>query len=453
MKLLVIGVDGASPLLIKKWIDELPTFKRIKTDGYFGLSIPPIPAQTPVAWTTFLTGKNPGKHGIFSFMMREKGTYTRKMAQPTIIQSKTLSYFLNQRGKKVGIINVPMSDVGQFNGFVIPGFLSRTEGIPYPKYFKNLITQEFGITSLAGDIETEILQNVERAPVKFFKRANQITDDTARISHLLAQKADWDFFMTVFMGADRIQHFFWKNIDPNHPKYQNNQFTEMVKTFYMKLDRIVKSFLDLADKETLTMVLSDHGFCPVHREVFINNYLKECDFLEVKNNKVDLKNSQAISYGYGDIWLNVKNREPHGIIKPGEEYEKTRDAIIQNLKIIRINGETPFKDVRRREEIYWGENLSSGPDLLAILNPGWQAARHPEIITKQGSKYVNERPRWSGGHDGTHDPDDVPGIFGLIGKDVEPKNQRVRLRDLGPTILNLMNAPIPPDMDGKLILL
>jgi len=67
MKVLALGFDGASPILIEKWIRELTTFRRLTTDGSFGFSIPPIPAQTPVAWTTFMTGKNPGKHGIFSF--------------------------------------------------------------------------------------------------------------------------------------------------------------------------------------------------------------------------------------------------------------------------------------------------------------------------------------------------------------------------------------------------
>lgn len=344
-----------------------------------------------------------------------------------------------------------MSDVEQqLKGFVIPGFLSRTEGIPSPEHVKNTIRQRFGVQRLAGDVETEILQNVKKEPMRFFERVNQITDETAQISQFLAQKEDWDFFMTVFMGTDRIQHFFWRYIDPAHQKYEKNQFTNLIKEYYLKIDRIVKGFLDIVNKETLVIVLSDHGFCPVNKELVINNYLEELGFLKVKDGKVDLENSAAVSYGYGDIWLNVKDREPHGVLKPGEEYEATRNAIIKGLKNLRINNEKPLKDIKKREEIYWGDNLSSGPDLMAIFNVGWQAARHPEIMKRQASNtYVNEEPRWSGGHDGTHDPLEVPGVFGVIGKEiVSPKNVTINLWDLAPTILNLMHIPIPEDMDG-----
>lgn len=89
-KILVIGIDGLSPFLVEKWIDQLPNFRRMKEEGVLGVSIPPCPAQTPVAWTTFMTGKNPGKHGIFSFAVRKFGTYEWEIAQSKNIRSKTL---------------------------------------------------------------------------------------------------------------------------------------------------------------------------------------------------------------------------------------------------------------------------------------------------------------------------------------------------------------------------
>ncbi|MCK4478494.1 alkaline phosphatase family protein [Candidatus Bathyarchaeota archaeon] len=451
MKVLILGFDGASPKLIDKWNDFLPTFKMFKQRGIFGQTIPPVPAQTPVAWTTFMTGKNPGKHGIFSFAMRKARTYEREIIHPAMLKSETFWRILSDNGKKVGVINVPMSDVENLNGFVIPGFLSKTEGTPYPDSVKTKVQRNLGIERLVGDVETEILKSVKSEPDLFFESVNQVTDQTAQISQYLFQEENWDFFITVFMGTDRIQHFFWKYVDPTHQTYEKNRFTQLVKEYYIKIDGIVKSFLDHIDENTLMIVLSDHGFCPVHKEVFVNNYLEELGFLKTRNEKIDLENSKAVSYGYGDIWLNVEDREPHGLLKLGEEYETTRNAIIEGLRNLRVNGENPFKDVKKREEIYWGSYLDNGPDLLAIFKPGWQAARRPAIIRKQPSGiYVNEEPRWSGGHDGAHDPVDVPGIFGLIGEGItNQRNLKVNLWDLAPTILQLMNVPVPANMDGK----
>ena len=126
-KVLVSGLDGASPLLVDRWIGELPTFRRFRDEGLLGVSIPPIQAQTPVAWTTFKTGKNPGKHGIFSFAQREMGSYERHIANPRLVAAKNLWQILSEHGMHVGVINVPMSSYRQVNEFMIPGFLDKAE--------------------------------------------------------------------------------------------------------------------------------------------------------------------------------------------------------------------------------------------------------------------------------------------------------------------------------------
>ena len=368
-----------------------------------------------------------------------------------MLQSKTLWRILSEGGKRVGVINVPMSDAEDINGFIIPGFLSRSEGIPHPDKLRKKIEQRFGVNRITGDLETETLAKVEGDPDLFFERANQITDEMAEISLYLLQEEGWDFFMPVFMGMDRIQHFFWRYVDETHPRYEANRYSKLVKDFYVKADRILRAFLDSAGKDTLVMVVSDHGFCPVDKEVMVNNYLEESGFLKVKNEKVDAETSDAVSYGYGDIWLNVKGREPNGLIEPGEEYESKRDEIVAQLKKIRIDGKKPFKDVKKREEIYWGTHLNEAPDLTVVFNVGWQAARRPEVTEKNKAKrYVNDNPRWSGGHDGTHDPMDVPGILGILGSGIRSGRQTTaHLWDFAPTLLDIMGVPVPNDMDGR----
>lgn len=452
-KILVLGFDGASPKLIDKWIDSLPTFKIFKEKGIFGRTIPPIPAQTPVAWTTFMTGKNPGKHGVFSFVFRQVGTYERSIIDPKMQSSKTLWRILSDGGKKVGVINVPMSDVEKINGFIIPGFLSRSEGVPHPDSVKAKIKRKFGIDKLLGDLEVDTLEKAQSDPELFFERVNQITDEMVKICLYLIQEEKWDFFMAVFMGTDRIQHFFWKHVDSAHPKFEQNALSALVKEFYVKMDKIVSRFLECIDKDTVIIVLSDHGFCPIYKEVIVNNYLEERGFLVTKAGKIDLEKSKAVSYGYGDIWLNVKGREPRGIIDLSKDYEDVRVEISKELKRIEIDGEKPIRDVKRREQLYWGPYLNQAPDLTMIFNAGWQAARHPEITKRNPLKrYVNDNPRWSGGHDGTHDPRDVPGMMTIKGPQIEKaQGITVHLWDVAPTMLHLYGISIPGDMDGKAI--
>jgi len=451
MKTLVLGFDGASPKLINEWLDCLPTLKLFKEQGLSGLTIPPVPAQTPVAWATFMTGMNPGKHGIFSFAFRQTGTYERIIIEPERLKSKTLWRILSDASKRVGVINVPMSDVENINGFIIPGFMSRSEGIPHLLTIREKIRRKFSVDRLTGDLEINTLEKAQSDPELFFERVNQITDDMAEICLYLLQEEKWDFFMPVFMGMDRIQHFFWKYIDPNNPKFETNAFSSFIKDFYVKADRILGLFLKSVDEDTIVMVLSDHGFCPVYKEVIVNNYLEEAGFLTTNSGKIDLEKSQAVSYGYGDIWLNVKGREPKGFIEPTKDYDNIRVEISNELKRIEIAGEKPIKDVKKREELYWGAYLKEAADLTIIFKAGWQAARHPEITNRNKLKrYVNNDPRWSGGHDGTHDPLDVPGIIGILGSEMESgKEIRVHLWDVAPTILNWMKVPIPSDMDGK----
>ena len=452
MKVLVVGFDGASPLLIERWIEKLPTFRMLKKKGQFGITVPPIPAQTPVAWSTFMSGKNPGNHGIFSFTFRQIGTYERTIISPEMLRSKTLWRILSDAGKNVGVVNVPMCGVEDVKGFLIPGFVSRSEGTPYPDSLGKKIKRKFGIDRLTGDLEIDTIKKARSDPHRFFERVNQITDEMAEICLHLIQEEKWDFFMAVFMGTDRIQHFFWKYVDPTHPEFEQSILSDLVKKFYIKVDKIAGRFLKSVDENTLFIILSDHGFCPIYKEIMVNNYLEEQGFLTTtKAGKIDLEKSKAVSYGYGDIWLNVKGREPKGIIDPKKEYQDTRTEISNQLKRIEIDGEKPIRDVKKREQLYWGSYLNQAPDLNIIFKVGWQAARRPEITKRNKlGRYVNDNPMWSGGHDGTHDPEDVPGIIGVLGPGVRGgKELRVHLWDIAPTILNMMGVSVPIDMDGK----
>ena len=454
LRILIIGIDGASPKLIEGWKNELSYFRRFIEEGCFGQSIPPCPAQTPVAWTTFLTGKNPGKHGIFSFISRRQGSYERRIAQPELIRSKTLFQILSNFGKKVGSINVPLSTYSGGEGFMIPGFLDRNEGVPKPDRIAEKLEKRFGLLKFKGDLDIEVLRQFNTDPDKFFESVEEITEQQLELCLYLMKEERWDLFMTVFMGLDRVQHFFWKYIDQDHPGYVQNVFSQKFKRSYRILDKVVGKLLQNCPKDVIVILISDHGFCPVSKEIILNNYLQEEGFLQTSNGKVDLERSKAVSYGYGDIWLNVKGREPNGIVERGKDYESLREKIIDMLERLSIDNTRPVKKVMKRESVYWGELLKEAPDLITFFNVGWQSARRPEIVeTRADRRYVGDNLLWSGGHDGTHDPIDVPGVLGFLGPNINKNisNIKAHLCDLAPTILKIMCDKVPMDMDGKVL--
>ena len=364
---------------------------------------------------------------------------------PVDVKTSTLFEYLALLGRRCVVIGLPLSypPKGLFNGIMFSDFLyPRISVFPSSKshYLKRSGYKPVADTTKRGiSLIGEALETLRRR---------------LDLAKTLLLEEEWDFFMVVFMMLDRIQHFFWRFVDPSHPNYEEGRLSGLVKEAYLRMDRIVRDFLHVIDEETMVMVLSDHGFCPVHKEVFINNYLEELGLLRISRGQIDLKRSKAVSYGYGDIWLNVRGREPHGIVNPGAEYEELRSQIIDELRKIAVDGEAPIKDIKRREEIYWGPHLHTAPDLITIFNVGWQAARNPEFVEKTPSRrYVNDHPRWSGGHDGTHDPSDVPGFLAIYHPELQPRiGVRVPLWSLAPTILALMDIPIPVDMDGKPLL-
>ncbi len=448
VKFLVLGFDGASPTLIERWLGELPNIRRLKRVGLFGTSTPPIPAQTPVAWATFMTGMNPGKHGVFSFVMKEPGGYNMRIASPAMLGGRTLWSLLSEAGFRVGVVNVPMAGLEKLRGFIIPGFLSKQEGVPHPEGVQRLVQREFGVDRVVGDVEVDYLKRVGEEPDAFLKRVNSITDQNADIGVHLLEQMEPDFYMQVFMGTDRIQHFFWRHVDPEHPNYEEGKYTQAVKQYYKKVDDIIGRFLKIVGGEAMVMVLSDHGFRQLHMVLPVNRHLRAAGLLKSTPEGVDWQASKAFSYGYGDIWLNVKGREPTGTVEPGEEYERLRNRIINMLKSMEFNGEKPIKDVLRREDVYWGPRVNEAPDLVAIFNVGWQAARDPEKELR-GEAPVEEPARWSGTHDGAHDPADVPGFLAISGPGVRVGEINANLWDLAPTILRAFGVPIPPSVDGS----
>jgi len=325
------------------------------------------------------------------------------------------------------------------------------------------------------------------------------------------KKYDWNFICMNFEGTDAIQHKMWHHMDPSHPKHNkvlSEKYGNAILNFYQKIDEILGEILEEVDKNTIVMIFSDHGNGKAKKFIHINNFLKDIGVLKFKNDlktlvkrllfklgftpskmfklstklglenlvgkmrkgtkarvnlvnllkriflsfsDVDWKRTIAYSIGHiGQIYINVKGREPSGIINIGREYEAAREYIIKKLKSLREpeRGERIIKKIYMKEEIYSGQYMDKGPDICFI-------SKNLEYLgfgTWFGDLEFASKTTIEDcfGFTGNHK---VNGILILNGNGISPqiKLNGSSLEDIAPTVLYYLGLPIPNDMDGKVL--
>lgn len=277
-------------------------------------------------------------------------------------------------------------------------------------------------------------------------------------------------FVTVFQSTDKVQHMFWRLIDPSHPMYNRRlaaQYGDAIDRVYMRADTLVGDLLQRCrDRNTTLIVLSDHGFSSFRRAVNINTWLARNGFLALAKTdpvrdrnledlfgrgtfwpNVDWGRTRAYALALGQIYVNVKGRESRGIVAPGAPYDSVRAALIRGLGALRDpeTGAPVVRRVYRREELFHGPWFSEAPDLVVGFHEGyrvsWQTSLGgipPEIIEP------NER-RWSADHCSI-DPSEVPGV---LFSNRKLAGGSPRIIDLAPTVLQRLGITPPGDMDGR----
>jgi predicted AlkP superfamily phosphohydrolase/phosphomutase len=274
--------------------------------------------------------------------------------------------------------------------------------------------------------------------------------------HLLTEK-EWDFFMMVVMGIDRIHHGFWKFHDPKHAKYEpGSKYEYAIRDYYIDVDQRVGELLSRIDPDTTVMIVSDHGAKAMVGGVCVNEWLMQKGYLCLIEKpagvipfgkaKVDWERTTAWGEGgyYSRIFLNVKGREPEGKIEPSD-YERVREELKRGLEAITDDqGINIGTKVFRPEEVY-SEARRIPPDLIVYFgNLSWRSVGSIGL----GSILTFEND--TGPDDANHD---THGIFMMAGPEVRKagRQEGMRIVDVAPTVLNLMGIEVPGDMEGRVI--
>ncbi len=510
-KVLVIGLDGATFRIIRPLAErgELPNLSRLMREGVSGELESTIQPSSEQAWSTFMTGLNNGKHGIFGFLQRVPGTYRMDYVNARRRAGRTLWRILSDREKHVIVLNVPMTYPPEpVNGVLIGGLLSPgpESRFTYPESVYAELKREIGGYIIDVDIERGNLS--ARQLEELLEQTWEMISLRTKATEYLARTRPWDFLMVVYGAPDRLSHKFWRHMDPDHPLHtpeEGKRFGHVLPDVYRRLDAEVGKLLDdLADDETTVIILSDHGFGPLYKAVYLNKWLAQNGYLTWKSGGsvklqgalkgvlrqglrhldnpwlarakekafalwpglkgalhtsmayagVDWKRTRAYAVGtMGNVYVNLKGREPEGTVEPGPEYEALRDEIIAGLRELRDPewGTPVFQEVHRREELYHGPYAEAGPDIVAVKDHryhvavvDWRGGDEVVVPLGEGIQFVSDA---SGQHD-------LYGIFIAWGHGIRhgKELQGARLVDMAPTILHALRETIPTEMDGRVLM-
>ncbi len=510
-KLLILGFDGTSPDLLENWVKEgkLPTIKRLMDEGVYGtLRSVPTMSSTP-AWTSFSTGKNPGKHGIFGFTERNFDSYGFGYVNGAHRRAKAFWEMLC--GKRTGcIVNVPMTyPVQEINGCMIAGLDAPgvdSEYVCHPRGLLQEMIAENGEYRITAN-----LTHVLRSEARWQEGVDRLFDSMEkRYRHTLylMEKYDWDLFTVVFGETDNVHHFYWRFFDPTHPQYdarEAERFGDTILKVYQRMDDITRRLLE-RNPDVTVMMVSDHGgainprgsqllgdwladlglmqresrswaspgqlarrgFGAVAGTIYglANKHLSSTAKLKLarrfpgvlgavesamKLGGIDWQKTRAFCDGaMDDIWINLGGRDPMGIV-PESDYDRLCDYICSELEraVDAVTGKPIVDEVFRRNDAYEGEQVKKAAD----ISVRWRTDAVINGIRTPGSSTALKPVKWdwplgmpTGGHQ-------LNGIFIAAGPAIR-KGQMLkdaRIIDVAPTILYHFEEEIPGDFDGRVL--
>jgi predicted AlkP superfamily phosphohydrolase/phosphomutase len=504
-RVLVVGYDGASWDLVEKWAaaGKLPVLARLLEQGTGGPLRSVIPVLSPAAWATFATGVFPGKHGIFDFEQRGRDTYRLRLVTARDIAAPALWEIAGRAGKRTAICNMPISyPPSPVNGVMITGL-----GTPDSATFTHPPELSAQLTAQGYRVNKTVFYAPGREEA-YLRDIYDLTDRQAAAALDVLRQEPWDLFVVVFRDLDEVSHYFWKHMDASHPAHDEARdapFRDVILQYYEHLDRKLGQFVDAAGPDANVLILSDHGFGPLYKDVYLNEWLKgqgllatveqpqslprrmlvrsgvtrsrvsaalqslglarlergirrrlkgKMDLIPAHNRAtfpeaVDWSRSRCYSYGYhGQVFLNLQGREPQGTVPPSE-YEATLADVEARLRALvdPADGQPVVTRIARGRELF-GDAVDHGaPDLVLLM-------RDLSYITRQGYEFGRGAGEVFGApasHEtGSHRE---IGVAVLSGPGIRRGGWEtpVSIADLAPTLLHLLGVAAPALMEGRVL--
>jgi len=492
LKLMTIGLDGASPVLVEKWIDHLPNLRGLRNDGVQGGLESVVPPSSVPAWQCFATGKNPAKIGVWGFISIGPDRRVRKGRT-----TPDLGCFwdkCSQAGHRVGVFNVPGTyPPYAINGFMVSGFPTPPGKVwSYPRELMSKIDRAVGGYEI--DVPLTKPSEMRGGEEAYLAQVERLHRKSVLAAKLLLEWFNPHVFVMTLQGIDMVQHDFWRYMENDGSPYSN-----VVRDWYVKLDAAVGELRRFAAPETTTLVLSDHGSAPVSTSLHVNELLRAEGLLKLRNSQnvkqsgafytklrqmilrnlppdairaiykvtpssvahkltvsaklertlthltenIDWEQSQAFSTGghQAAIYTNLRQNKTRSNAKP-DELESTICGLFNNLRHPRT-GEKLRPVFHLRKKVFWGPYENEAPDLcVELFSEKEKIHMNP---TLGGGKMWSFSPHLSAEHV-------RQGYWAMVGPNiVSGLRMDASILDLAPTVLSLLGLGVSSDLDGRVL--
>lgn len=494
-KVVVIGLDGATFKLIKPLVEEgrMPNFKKIIEKGSHGVLRSTIPPLTGPSWASFATGKQPGKHGVFDFLLPNESLADFRIASSKDIAAKTIYEMMVDENREPITVNLPTTwPPRTTNTICITSLLTQGDQFIYPK----------GLEEEVPELKNYRLTPNEELRVKgqddaYILDVLKLEEERWEAVKKLYLTRPWDFFFFLFSGTDWISHRKYREM------YEERDETAL--KIFSYCDQAIGWVMDHLPDDTNLLIVSDHGFL-VHDKIFyFNKWLEQEGYVKTKMGSKDFANKatargvemdrirgkkktirlgkkvfdivgknpaiyKAAKWGYHNvlkrlpitlkmdmgldyentkaclprgsymtnIYINDVMRYKNGCVQTQEEVDALKEELMEKIGALQYEGVPIVKRVMGPEEVYGDQKPLKSPDIFFELDEFWLDGHFsaPGIVEKAP---INKHS--------------MEGIFLAYGPDIDPGKEinGAQIADLAPTILHLMGMDIPSDMDGKLL--